>query len=71
LGNGVFIFGGRLIAESIQHNQNILNYIIGGIFAITALIQLIKIARSKNVQHHLEHPEELTRKFKEQLDDLQ
>jgi threonine/homoserine/homoserine lactone efflux protein len=71
LGNGVFIFGGRLIAESIQHNQNILNYIIGGVFAITALIQLIKIARNKNVQHQLEHPEELTRKFREQLDDLQ
>lgn len=71
LGNGVFIFSGRLIADSIRHNQNILNYVIGGIFAVTALIQLIKILRKKDVQHQLEHPEELTKKFEEQLDDLQ
>lgn len=70
LGNCVFIFGGRLIAESINQNQNLLNYIIGGIFAVTALIQLIKILRKKDVQHQLEHPEELTEKFEEQLKDL-
>lgn len=39
LGNCVFIFGGRLIAGKIQNNQSMLNYIIGGIFSITALIQ--------------------------------
>jgi threonine/homoserine/homoserine lactone efflux protein len=71
LGNCVFIFGGRLIAESITHNQNILNYVIGGIFAITALIQLIKILRKKDVQHQLEHPEEQTKKFAGQLDDME
>jgi len=39
LGNCVFIFGGRLVASKIQNNQSILNYFIGGVFAITALIQ--------------------------------
>jgi len=66
-GNCVFIFGGKLIADSISENQNILNWIIGGIFALTALIQLWKILRHKDVQHQLEHPEALTKKFEEQL----
>lgn len=39
LGNCVFIFGGRIVAGSIQNNQSILNYVIGGVFAVTALIQ--------------------------------
>jgi threonine/homoserine/homoserine lactone efflux protein len=70
LGNGVFIVGGKLIADSISHNQNILNWIIGGIFAVTALIQLWKILRKKDVQHQLEHPEEMTDKMQEQLKDF-
>lgn len=40
LGNCVFIFGGRLVASKIQSNQNILNWVIGSIFLITALIQV-------------------------------
>lgn len=71
LGNCVFIFGGKLIADKISHNQNILNWVIGGIFAITALIQLWKILRHKNIQHKLEHPEVLTQKFEDQLDEIQ
>jgi len=39
LGNCVFIFGGRLVAGKIQNNQSLLNYIIGGVFVVTALIQ--------------------------------
>jgi hypothetical protein len=36
IGNCVFIFGGQLIAEKLKSNQNILNWVIGGIFTITA-----------------------------------
>ncbi len=36
-------------------NQNILNYVIGGIFAITAIIQLIKILTHKDAAEKLEH----------------
>jgi threonine/homoserine/homoserine lactone efflux protein len=48
LGNLVFIFGGRIIVESLNTNQNYLHLIIGTIFLITALIFLIKLIRKKD-----------------------
>lgn len=48
LGNCVFIFGGQYIAQKLNANQNILNWVIGGIFAITALILLVKILLHKD-----------------------
>lgn len=71
LGNCVFIFGGKLIADKINTNQHILNWVIGGIFALTAIIQLWKIVKKKDAHHSLEHPEELTKKFEQTLDDIQ
>jgi len=68
IGNCIFIFGGLLIAKKINDNQHILNWVIGGIFALTALIQLWKILRKKDVVHKMEHPEEVTHKFGEQMD---
>ncbi len=47
-GNCVFIFGGKFIAEKLNANQHILNWVIGGIFTITALIQLYKIFFAKH-----------------------
>ncbi len=65
-GNCVFIFGGQLMIDKLNANQNVLNWVIGGIFALTALIQLCKIVRHKDaVQkiHDLKedqlHPERL------------
>lgn len=46
-GNAVFIFGGRLMVNSLNANQNILNYIIGGVFAITAIIQAYRMTTAK------------------------
>ena len=63
LGNCVFIFGGILIASKIHNNQNVLNWVIGGIFALTALIQIWRMWSKKDVKHHLEHPEDMTKKF--------
>ena len=37
IGNLVFIFGGRLIVDSLNQNQKVLHYIIGSIFAITSI----------------------------------
>jgi threonine/homoserine/homoserine lactone efflux protein len=71
IGNCVFIFGGKLIADKISNNQNILNWVIGGIFALTALIQLYKILRHKDAQHQIDHPEELSKKFEGQFDGMQ
>ena len=44
----VFIFGGSFIVDKLNANQNVLNWIIGGIFALTALIQLWKMLRHKD-----------------------
>lgn len=54
MGNCVFIFGGQWIVDKLRANMNILNWIIGGIFALTAIIQLIKILRHKDAAEKLE-----------------
>lgn len=53
-GNCVFIFGGKFIGQKLNTNQNLLNWIIGGIFALTALILLIKILLHKDAAKKLE-----------------
>ena len=47
-GNCVFIFGGKWVVDRIANSQQYLNWVIGGIFTLTALIQLIKILRHKD-----------------------
>lgn len=71
IGNCIFIFGGLLIASKINNNQHILNWVIGGIFAITALLQLWKILKKKDAVHQMEHPEELTHKIEGQMDKIE
>lgn len=71
IGNCIFIFGGLLIAQRINNNQHILNWVIGGIFAATALIQLWKILRKKDAVHQMEHPEEFTQKIEGQMDKIE
>lgn len=48
LGNFVFIFGGKWLVQRIANSQQYINWVIGGIFAVTALIQLIKMLRHKD-----------------------
>ena len=48
MGNCVFIFGGKWIVGKLNGNQSLLNWIIGGIFAVTAIIFLIKILLNKD-----------------------
>ena len=59
-GNCLFIYSGRFVADKLNSNQHILNWVIGGIFSVTALIQLWKIFSKKDTVHQLEHPEEVT-----------
>jgi threonine/homoserine/homoserine lactone efflux protein len=54
LGNFVFIFGGKWIVTMLNGNQNLLNWIIGGIFTVTAVIFLIKILLHKDGLKKLE-----------------
>ena len=48
MGNCVFIFGGKWMVQKIANSQQYLNWVIGGIFALTAVIQLIKMMRHKD-----------------------
>jgi threonine/homoserine/homoserine lactone efflux protein len=54
LGNCVFIFGGKYIVEKLNANQNILNWVIGGIFALTAIIMFIRILIHKDAVQKLD-----------------
>ena len=54
-GNAVFIFGGKWMVQRIANSQQYLNWVIGGIFALTALIQLIKMLRHKDSVHKFTH----------------
>jgi threonine/homoserine/homoserine lactone efflux protein len=47
MGNCVFIFGGKWIVGKLNGSQSLMNWIIGGIFAVTAVIFLIKILMNK------------------------
>ncbi|MFN8243840.1 MAG: LysE family transporter [Ferruginibacter sp.] len=58
MGNAVFIFGGRWMVERIANSQQYLNWVIGGIFTLTAIIQLIKLLRHKDAIHKFTHAEE-------------
>lgn len=71
IGNCIFIFGGMLIASKINNNQHILNWVIGGIFALTAIIQIWKILKHKDAVHDLEHPEEMTEKIEGQMEKIE
>lgn len=54
MGNCVFIFGGKYIVEKLNANQNILNWVIGGIFSLTAVIQFIRIIMHKDALEKLD-----------------
>jgi threonine/homoserine/homoserine lactone efflux protein len=57
-GMALFIFGGRFLVDSLNAHQKMLSWIIGGIFGVTALIQLWRMLRKKDIVHQIEHPEE-------------
>jgi threonine/homoserine/homoserine lactone efflux protein len=45
LGNAVFIFGGQLIVNRLNANQGVISWIIGGVFAVTAIIMAWRIVK--------------------------
>ncbi len=57
-GNCIFIFGGKWMFKKITNSQQNLNWIIGGVFAIAALIQVIKMIRRKDAVHKFIHTKE-------------
>jgi hypothetical protein len=59
VGNCIFIFGGLLIATQINANQHIFHWVIGGIFLVTALLQVFQMLKRKTITEKIEHPEEM------------
>lgn len=58
LGNAVFIFGGQILVKKLNENQSILHWVIGGIFAVTAIIQLWRMIAKKDVVEKLDQPQD-------------
>lgn len=54
-GNCVFIFGGQWVAARISNSQQYINWFIGGIFTLTAIIQIWKLLRKKDAIHKFTH----------------
>lgn len=67
LGNCIFIFGGLLLVEKLNNNQHVLNYIIGSIFGITALIQIWRMIKNKPVEQSIDDPSKITKGLEESL----
>lgn len=70
MGNCVFIFGGKLMADKLNTNQSTLNWVIGGIFSLTAVIQVYKMFTKKDVEYRMEHPEEETKPFEQKVEEI-
>jgi len=47
IGNAVFVFGGRFVVNNLNTNMQIINWVIGGVFALTALIMIWKKMNSR------------------------
>jgi len=58
IGNSIFIFGGKWLVQRISNSQQYINWVIGGIFAITAIIQAVKMILHKDAVHKFTHAEE-------------
>jgi threonine/homoserine/homoserine lactone efflux protein len=48
-GLAVFVYGGRILVDVLNTKQQLINYIVGIIFVITAIVQLIKIVGHKGL----------------------
>ena len=70
LGNCLFIFGGQLIANKINNNQDVFQWVIGGIFTVTAIIQVIQMVRKKDAVEKLEHPEKIELPLEKEISDV-
>ncbi|MFN0213984.1 MAG: LysE family transporter [Saprospiraceae bacterium] len=54
----IFIFGGKIVVDKLNASQEILNFIIGCVFAITAMVQIWKIVQKKDAVEKLHEQNE-------------
>jgi threonine/homoserine/homoserine lactone efflux protein len=59
LGCGVYILGGKYVVDKLKTNVHVLNWIIGGIFALTAIVMLLKILLHKDAAEKLSGLEDI------------
>ena len=57
-GNAVFIFGGNFLYERIHGAEHYMHWFIGGVFTITAIIQLVKMLLHKDAVSKLDKNKE-------------
>ena len=69
-GNCLFIFGGKLIADKISKNQNILSWVIGGIFLATAILQAFQMWHRKKTHKKFIDHESLKEKVEKKFNKL-
>ena len=55
MGNCIFIFGGKWVVQKIANSQEYFNWIIGSVFTLTAILQLIKMLRHKDAIYTFTH----------------
>src|SRR5690606_3249724 len=53
IGHALFILGGSWVVSKISNSTDYINWVIGGFFSITAIVQLIKIIRHKGVEEKI------------------
>lgn len=49
----IFIFGGKMAVEKLDASQELINFIIGCVFSITAILQIWKIVKKKDAAEKL------------------
>jgi threonine/homoserine/homoserine lactone efflux protein len=67
----LFVFGGRLLVDTLNSRQNVISWIIGGIFAITAIIQAWRMfSGKKDVADKIENPEPIAEAHEKILEEI-
>jgi threonine/homoserine/homoserine lactone efflux protein len=56
VGNAIFIFGGKLLVDKLNTNQQVIQYIVGSVFGLTAIIQLWKMIKHKDAISTMDQP---------------
>ena len=57
VGHCLFILGGDWIVSKITNSEQYINWVIGGIFSLTAIIQLIRILKGKGISSKMKNIE--------------
>jgi hypothetical protein len=55
----IFIFGGKMAVQKLDASQEAINFVIGCVFAVTAIIQIWKIYKKKDAVEKLHEMEDI------------